>query len=94
MGKDKDVKVIDAEAKTFNKLGIVSLVFCIAGIFVAGLPCGLVAFISGIIGIANFKSDTEKGKWMAITGLVIGVIDIVISAIYIIAVGGGIISTN
>lgn len=91
MSKNNETEVMGNEAKKFNKEGIVSLIFSIVGIFVAGLPCGLVAFITGIIGVANFKPDTEKGKWMAITGLVIGVIDIVISAIYIIAVGGGLI---
>ncbi len=90
MKKDKE-EVMDNSEKSFNKMSVASLIAGIAGIFVAGLPCGLVAFITGIIGIAGFKNEKEKGKWMAIIGLVIGVIDIVISAIYIIAVGAGIL---
>lgn len=86
--KKKDV--LDNEIKRFNKTGIFSFIVSLIGIFILGLPCGLVALITGIIGLTSFKPEQEKGRWMAITGLVIGILDIIISSIYIVAVGAGI----
>lgn len=82
--------VSDNETKRFNKKGIVSFVFSLIGTLILGLPCGLVALITGIIGLTSFKPEEEKGRWMAITGLVIGILDIIMSSIYIIAIGAGI----
>ncbi len=64
--------------KRINSCALVSFIFSLVGLVVAGLPCGIVATITGIIGIAKFKPDIEKCKWMAITGLIVGILDIVI----------------
>ena len=69
-------------AKKFNVLGMISFIASLVGILVAGLPCGIVATITGIIGLVKFNAQTEKGKWMAITGLVIGVLEIVIMGLF------------
>lgn len=83
MENNNEAEMTNDMSKKFNKLGIVSFVFCIIGIFVAGLPCGLVAMITGIIGTATFKAEKEKGRWMAITGLVAGIIEVIVMALYI-----------
>ncbi len=68
--------------KNINVLGLVSFVVSLIGIIVAGLPCGIVATITGIIGLVKFNNQTEKGKWMAITGLIIGVLEVVVMGLF------------
>lgn len=63
--------------KKQNPMGIVSLVFSLVGLIIAAIPAGLVALITGIIGVTKFDSATQKGKGLAIAGIVIGVIDII-----------------
>lgn len=87
MKNNNETEVVNDMPKKFNTVSIVSIVFCIVGIFVAGLPCGIVAVITGIIGTATFKADKEKGRWMAITGLIIGVLEVIVMAIYIMTSG-------
>ena len=61
--------------KELNVLGLISMVIAIVGLFIFGIPCGVASLILGIIGIAT-AGDT-KGKGMAITGTIIGAIDLV-----------------
>lgn len=48
--------------------------------FVTGLLCctGPIAVILGIVGIARTKNGQRKGRWAAVTGLVLGVLGIVV----------------
>lgn len=93
MEDNKEPEIVnDNVQKKYNSVGIVSFVFSLVGIIVAGLPCGIVATITGIIGIATFKPDKEKGKWMAITGLVIGIIEIIVMVMYLMGVMEDVIS--
>ena len=62
--------------KKNNTLGLISFILSLVGLLVAGLPCGIAAVITGIIGLVKFNPETEKGKWMAIVGLVVGAIDV------------------
>lgn len=68
--------------KKNNTCSIISFLLAIVGIFVAGLPCGIAATVLGIIGIATFKPEIERGRAFAIAGLVIGIIEIVIMILY------------
>ena len=61
--------------KELNVLGLISMIIALIGLFVFGIPCGVASLILGIIGIAT-AGDT-KGKGMAITGTIIGAIDLV-----------------
>lgn len=92
MKDNNESEKINDMSKKFNGVSIASLIFCIIGIFVAGLPCGLIAIITGIIGIVTFKHEKEKGRWMAITGLVIGVIEVIVMALYVIVQVLGLVS--
>ena len=56
---------------------IVSFVFALIGLLIAALPCGLVALITGIIGVAKFDPAKNSGKGLAIAGIIIGAIDII-----------------
>ncbi len=39
---------------------------------------GIAALITGIIGVVRFDIQKEKGKWMAIVGIVLGAIEILV----------------
>ena len=69
------------EDKKYNGVGIASFVCGLVGIFYYQFPCGLAALITGIIGIVKFDQSKEKGKWMAITGVVLGALEILCSII-------------
>ena len=68
-------------------LNILSFVFAIVGIFVAGLPCGIAAVVLGIIGVA--KQLRLKG--LGIAGMIIGIIDIIIIVVYAILLAMGVL---
>lgn len=61
--------------KELNVLGLISMIIALIGLFIFGIPCGVASLILGIIGIAT-AGDT-KGKGMAITGTIIGAIDLI-----------------
>ena len=61
--------------KELNVLGLISMIIALIGLFIFGIPGGVASLILGIIGIAT-AGDT-KGKGMAITGTIIGAIDLV-----------------
>ena len=66
--------------------GILSLIFAIIGIFIAGIILGPIAIILGVIGR---KKDDSKG--LATAGLIIGIIVTVLAIIGYIVRGASII---
>ncbi len=75
--QESGVKNEQIGAKKFNTMALISFIFSLVGLIVAGLPCGIVAIITGITGLVKFKPQEEKGKWMAIVGLIVGALDII-----------------
>ena len=61
--------------KELNVLGLISMIIALVGLFIFGIPCGIVSLILGIIDIAT--AGETKGKGMAIAGTVVGAIDLV-----------------
>ena len=84
MEENRGPEVVNNVPKKNNVCALVSLIVSLVGIVIAGLPCGIIATITGIIGLVTFKKDTEKGKGMAIAGLIIGVLEIVIMILFMI----------
>lgn len=72
------------QVKKASPLAIASLVLSLVGLLVAGLPCGIAALITGIIGLVKFDAQTQKGKGMAIAGIIVGAIDVVLVVFYMI----------
>lgn len=68
--------------KTNNVLVIISLILSLVGLIVSGIPCGIAAVVTGIIGIVKYNPETKKGKGMAIVGIVVGVIDIIMAIMW------------
>ena len=77
--------------KKSSPLAIVSLVFSLVGLLLAGLPCGIVAVVTGIIGVVKFDASKQKGKGMAIAGIAVGAFDIVMVVIYMVIKASGIV---
>lgn len=70
--------------KKLNVCGLISFIFSLVGIIVAGLPCGIIATVTGIVGIVTFKKEEQKGRGFAIAGLVVGILDVIIMIAYIV----------
>ena len=67
-------------AKKKNTSALASFILSLVGLIIAGIPCGIAAIITGITGITKFNPETENNKWMAIFGIVLGIIDVVLVA--------------
>jgi hypothetical protein len=71
-----------AEAKNkfeFSKLNTLAVVSLASAISLFGAPA---AVLSGHISLAQLKESKEKGRWMAITGLVLGYVGISLAVIF------------
>lgn len=61
-----------------NGLAIASFVVSLVGLLIFGLPCGIIALSMGLTALKRINLFPEmKGKGLAISGIVIGSIDIV-----------------
>lgn len=67
--------------KKISGPALASFICSLVGLIIAGIPCGIAAVVTGILGIAKFKPETQKCRWMAIFGLILGIIDVVLVAI-------------
>lgn len=76
---DENNEQMPVEKKN-NKSALTSLILSLVGIIIAGIPCGIGAVATGVTGLRNFNPETEKNKWMAIFGIVLGIIDVVLVA--------------
>lgn len=80
-----EAEVIEENAepkKKFNGYAIASLVCSLIGLLIFGMPLGLAAIVTGINGIKEFDNETQKYKWIAVIGLVIGIIDVIFVSQY------------
>ena len=58
---------------------VASMILGIVGLFFFGIILGILALILGGVAMNKINSDPEKfsGKGMAITGIVLGIVDVV-----------------
>lgn len=77
----------NSQAKT-EGLGIAGFVAGIVGLFVAGIPLGLLAIIFGFVSLSKIKKqpDRFKGKGFAIASIVIGMVAVVGAIIFLASV--------
>jgi hypothetical protein len=71
-----------ADAKNkfdYTKLNTLAVVSLASAISLFGAPA---AVLSGHISLAQLKESKEKGRWMAITGLVLGYVGIALAVIF------------
>lgn len=72
------------KTKTMNSFALVSFICSLVGLAVCGLPLGIAATITGIKALTDFKAEKENNKWMAIFGLILGIVDIICVVIYLV----------
>ena len=68
--------------KINNSFALASFICSMVGLLIFGIPCGVAAIVTGILGLVKFDLEKEKNKWMAIVGLVVGIFDFIIVAMY------------
>lgn len=73
---------VELEQRKTNAIGLVSFIFAMIALFIFGLPFSIVAIITGIISVATFKKDTQKNRWMGITGLSVGAVELVVMLLF------------
>ena len=83
--QNEEVNTNPNEEKSLNVCGLLSFIFAIVGLFIIAVPLGIAAIVLGIIGIAKFNSEKQKYKWMGIAGLCIGLFDLIMGIINIVA---------
>ena len=79
---DACVKESSKKSKFSGKC-IVGFVLSLIGIIVAAIPCGIIGVIFASLGLKEVDMEDCKGKGLAISGMIISIIDIVVGAIYI-----------
>ena len=71
----KGSKNADAGERKFNILAIVGFIFSVTGIFFFGYALGFLGAILCGLALGQIKSDPEQtGRWLAIAGLVLGIL--------------------
>jgi S1-C subfamily serine protease len=60
-----------------SRLAIASLVCGLAGILLFGLLTGLVAILLAVLALSGIRVSTQRGIWLAISGLFLGIVDVV-----------------
>lgn len=72
----KEASKVDKKCKKAKT----SFITAIVGLIIAGIICGTYAFVTGIQALKEIKTDKElSGKGMAIAGIVLGLLDVVLS---------------
>ena len=65
--------------KKMNPQALASFILALVGLLVAGIPCGIAALVTGILGLTKFNPETQKNnKWMAIVGIILGAADVIV----------------
>ena len=79
---NSNVNYNQSSQKKSNTCALASFVCSMVGLLIFGIPCGIAAVVTGIIGLVKFDSSKENNKWMAIVGICVGAFDFILVAIY------------
>ena len=85
--------VVQGGTKKTNGLAVTSFVCSMVGIVVFGLVMGILAICFGAVGLSRTKYfPEESGKGFAVTGIVVGIIEVIIMIFYIVTVRSSYVS--
>ena len=70
---------VNTDERQVEGFGIAGFVAGVAGLFIAGIPLGIVAIVFGAISLSRIKKNPKKykGKGLAIASLIIGLVDVI-----------------
>ena len=79
--------IVQGGTKKTNGLAVASFVCAMVGIVVFGIIMGILAICFGAVGLSRTKYfPEESGKGFAITGIVVGIIEVIIMIFYFVTV--------
>lgn len=76
-------KVKDTAPQAWSGKAITGFVLSLVGLIIAALPCGIIGLVFSSIAFTQTANKNLKGKGLAISGLVISLIDIVFGIVNI-----------
>ena len=76
----------NTQQKKLNPYALASFICSLIGLVIFGLPMGIAAIVTGVNGNTSFDPETQSNKWMAIFGIVLGIIDVICVAFYMMTV--------
>lgn len=78
-GGERGITESAQKGKKMEVLGLLSMIFGIVGVFIAGIPLGIAALILSIISLTKFSNAPNRfsGKGMAIAGMILGFVAII-----------------
>jgi hypothetical protein len=64
---------------------LLSFIFALCGLLIAGIPLGIAALVLGIVGVVSISSNREKRKGLgfALTGIILGLLDVILVAVLV-----------
>ena len=75
--------VVIAQPKKFSGMAIAGFVISLVGLLVLALPCGILGIVFSAIGLNKTLTPVYRGKGLAISGLIIAIIDTVFGLVNI-----------
>ncbi len=69
-----------------SRLAIASFVCAVAGILLFGIVTGLVAVVLALFSMGGIRSHTRRGVWLAASGFLLGIVNVVVWAVLLVMV--------
>ena len=66
----------------------------VAGILLFGIVTGLVAVVLALFAMGGIRSHTRRGVWLAASGFLLGIVDVVVWAVLLVMVVGSGLTTD
>ena len=76
-------KIAETASQAWSGKAITGFVLSLVGLIIAALPCGIIGLVFSAIALTQTVNKNLKGKGLAISGLVISIIDIVFGIVNI-----------
>ena len=79
---------VNAAPAKFSGKAIAGFILSLVGIFISAIPCGILGIIFSVMGNKEIATSNKKGKGLAISGLIISIVDIVLGVYSVITMMG------
>ncbi len=82
--KERNEGTENTERITYSGKSIAGFVVSLAGLLAFAMPCGIIGAIFSSLGIKDTENLKRRGRGLAISGLVISIIDIIFGIVNIV----------